>query len=167
MNENRLLFGKCSDSDVIERAKGSHRRWFGMIEATARQYASWGPTPKIGNRRVLGRDTLWHRHLGEGTAIFALGFRATESQWYLKQALRFLDKIASLTDWGGDLEQGHLLTGLALFTDWLWDDIDEPAQARACELLGLLAEGVMHQHKTGEGVGWWHRLYTQNHLWVN
>jgi hypothetical protein len=81
--------------------------------------------------------------------------------------MRFVGFACALPDWAGDLEQAHLLAGLGLTLDWLWEELDTEARTHLAERLARQAESLMQEYLHGEGRCWWRRLYTQNHLWVN
>jgi len=165
--DTRLLFGPVTDDELRRRTTTTHRKWWTMLRAAADHFADTPPGPALGSSRSLGRDTLWYRQLGEGVGNLAMAWRCSREERYRDAAARNIRFALRLKDWAGDLEQGHLLTGLGLGLDWLWEDLPAGLRKRLVTRLEKQGGAMVAQMRTGEGTGWWHRLYTQNHLWVN
>lgn len=108
------------------------------------------------------------RPIGDNIALFAAAYRFTQNPLYLQKAEEWCLNACGLDVWGiadDDLAAGHILFGMALCYDWLYDDLSDTTLEKI--RTALLKHGTaMHSSFINNGRGWT-KKYIQNHGWIN
>ncbi len=87
---------------------------------------------------------------GNRLAMLAILYRATGDQRYVDTAQQYINRIIDYRIWDGDrlywtnndLVTGHLLLGLALAYDWMYDALPVELKERMCEVVRFRAGGL-------------------------
>lgn len=88
---------------------------------------------------------------GNRLAMLAMLYRATGDQRYVETASQYINQIVDYRIWDGDrpywtnndLVTGHLLLGLALAYDWMYDALPVELKQRMCEVVRFRAGGLV------------------------
>ena len=103
------------------------------------------------------------RIYGETIPYFAVGYLMTGEKNYLDAARKWLLLAAEFPEWGDeqDLGAAHVIYGMALCYDWLYNDLSlkerEIIRKRLVKQVNILADSKV----------WWKFKALQNHLWIN
>ncbi len=108
------------------------------------------------------------RYIGDNLAAFSFMYKVTGEIKYLNAATQWAQVALDLSKFGAannDLAAGHILFGMGLMYDWLYDDLD-PALKQALydkmyEKAAYLNSVYVNSQKT------WTWEYLQNHGWIN
>jgi len=84
---------------------------------------------------------------GNRLAMLSMLYRATGDKRYVQTASEYIDRIVDYRIWDGDrpywtnndLVTGHLLLGLALAYDWMYDELAPELKQRMCEVVRFRA----------------------------
>ena len=102
-----------------------------------------------------------HRGIGSSLPCIALAWKITGEQRYRDATLAQMDVLAKWTNWGTDLEFGHITHGFAVALDWCWHDLEETTRATYIDTLyrnALLLFEKWRSYRSGIAFG-----YTCNH----
>jgi len=107
------------------------------------------------------------REYGERLPYLALAYLLTDKPFYLAEAKRTMDRLVSYTSWASDQDLGaaHLLFGMSVAYDWLYDQLTESEMLRYRARMVRQA-GILHELLAEKGI-WWASSYLQNHNYTN
>ena len=149
----------------------THASIWSEVRALADEAVLEGPPAYVATDPYRDDEQLWQRRVGNALPYLALAYRLTGQKQYLEAVREWADACCGYPTWGTgsldgmDLAAGHQLFGLALAYDWCHYDLDKATLGRIRET--MLRRGDAMFQAAASGQAWWHRLYLQNHLWVN
>jgi len=113
---------------------------------------------------VTGRLSRGH---GNRMAALAVVSVLSEDEGLKQTAIRYLVGLCRRSEWdpNRDLLHGHILWGVAIGYDWLWQDLT--AEQRQLVRNCLAREAQRQFLASTEQRGWWRNQYLQNHGHVN
>lgn len=112
-------------------------------------------------------EQLWQREVGNAIPELAMAYTITGIKKYFDTAKDYMLAAASYPTWGigdidnTDLATGHLLFGMSIGYDWLYNDLDVNSRdsIRNC----LIRRGGRLYDILSTGKVWWHKSYLHNH----
>ena len=109
------------------------------------------------------------RPIGDGLARLAFAYLVTQKPQYLEGARKWIHAIVNYPEWTTDTDLGasHVLFGMALAYDWLYNDLS-PEERHQMET-AMLKHGriLLGRSVAWGGNAWWGAAYFQNHCWIN
>jgi hypothetical protein len=107
------------------------------------------------------------RQYGNKMPYIALAYLLTEDKKYLDGATMWMDALSNYPDWGSntDLAASHILLGMSITYDWLYDEFTEEERVRYRNKM-IYHTDILYDNLVRDTV-WWARNYQQNHNHVN
>ncbi|GBF77309.1 hypothetical protein PA598K_05852 [Paenibacillus sp. 598K] len=108
------------------------------------------------------------RHIGDNLAAFSFMYKVTGDTDYLDAAVEWAELALSLSKFGAannDLAAGHILFGMGVMYDWLYDDLDGALKAAMYDKLFERAAYLNYVYENNQKTWTWE--YLQNHGWIN
>lgn len=107
------------------------------------------------------------RDLGNKVPYLAMAYILSDDAAYLNGAIDWMDAFLTYPNWGTntDLGASHILLGMALAYDWLFDDFSSEQKATYRAKMILQAD-ILYGLSIG-GTHWWSIATLQNHNYVN
>jgi len=161
----RLFLNRARIAELRAAIRTTHAGVWKSIEQEAAHFAAQRPTPY----RDTEEDQLWQREVGNRLPFLAIAFLMTSDPFYLKAAREWSLAACGYPHWGlrrfedSNLAAGHLLFGLALVYDWLYEDLGADARRTIGAALASHGEAV-HTACTTQ---YWRIYYLTNHLWID
>jgi tetratricopeptide (TPR) repeat protein len=108
------------------------------------------------------------RHIGDNITAFSFMYKVTGNTDYLDAAVEWTQLALNLSKFGAannDLASGHILFGMGLMYDWLYDDLDATLKAAIYDKLFERASYMNYIYTHNQKTWTWE--YLQNHGWIN
>src|SRR6266550_903698 len=150
-------------AELRQRARNSHRELWQRVISHVRALAADPPPPPAEQRRQ-------QNDVGIAIAEAAFVYKIEGDRKYLDAARKYMDAAVSYDNWGYasnkpnvDLDEGHLLYGLAWGYDLLYHDLTEKERTRYREKLIKQARLMADYFKPKPGRTF---AYSQNHTFI-
>lgn len=121
-------------------------------------------------------EDLWMRSIGDNIAKLAFGYKLSGKAEYKNALYSIVQKVNGYPSWGrgdfedNDLAAAHLLRGISLYYDWLYNDLTDDEKSYVLNVLKVrgknMAERTSWIGSVVESSGWWKKAYLQNHNWI-
>ncbi len=105
--------------------------------------------------------------LGDKLPYIAFAYLLTGDNNYLQSAIKWMDRICTYENWSDnkDIGAAHILQGLAISYDWLYDNL--PTKTREICLQKIILQADILYMSLVKHEKWWATDYLQNHNYVN
>lgn len=108
------------------------------------------------------------RMIGDHMMRVVFAYKLTGDQRYFDDTLKWAKMACELPSWGpsnSDLAAGHILTGMAYFYDWCYDEISDADKKLMRDTMisrgnDMYEAAAIHKRS-------WADAYKQNHNWIN
>lgn len=193
LNERpRLYLTKDKISDLGSKLKREpYRRFWGYTKCLADKFVNELPPCPLGTKPGDGLYSSCHgsienfrsstfRQLGDKIPFLSMAYLLTGDEAYLNAVKTWLDAFVQYDVWGvpnksienklgydigSDLDAAHILFGISIAYDWLYDVFSEEELERYRQTITKHARFLYILHK--DDLVWWADSYLQNHNYIN
>ena len=168
----RLLASGAEIAAISGKAGTTHKPYSDRLKDSADYIATRTP-PDYGVQYANNPDDLlWQREVGDHIITLAVAYKFFGTPSYLAGAIKFINAGCDYPTWGTvrhdcvDLEGGHMLFGMAVAYDWLYDDLSPQLKEKIKNTL-LVRGQKMYEGSLIGGRSFWQQEYLQNHMWIS
>lgn len=139
-----------------------YNNYWKFVEQKAIQYSKETPPNSI-----EGYTDPQCMILGDKLPYIAFAYLLTGDDSYLQGVIKWMDKICSYKNWSSnnDIGAAHILQGLAISYDWIYDKLPTKTRETCLQKIGLQAD-ILYLCLVNQEQ-WWATDYLQNHNYVN
>jgi Domain of unknown function (DUF4962)/Concanavalin A-like lectin/glucanases superfamily len=164
-----LISNKQLEELKILIEKEPYRRFWKTVQQRAEAYSIMTPPcpakAKVceNNKRITEYGEGPIRSLGDKLPYMAMVWLLTGEEKYLDGIRSWMNALASYENWATnkDIGSGHVLLGMSLTYDWLYDQLTEKERQLYRDKMRLQAN-ILYQLFDHKSI-WWTQEYLQNH----
>ncbi len=164
-----LTFNKQLEELKILIEKEPYRSFWRTVRQRAEENSRMTPPCKANksicenNKRITEYGEGPIRSLGDKLPYMAMAWLLTGEENYLDGIRSWMNALASYENWATnkDIGSGHVLLGMSLTYDWLYDQLTEDERQRYRDKMRLQAN-ILYQLFVDRSI-WWTQDYLQNH----
>ena len=159
----RLIFGNSFEK-MKELSKGALKPEWESLKKYLEEVIADG-APEYEDKLDGSNEDLWMRDVAEDLKRLCTAYKISGNEKYKKAANEFALKLCSYPSWGrsdiyenSDLAASHAGVSLAIYYDWLFDEISSADKT-------TIRNTLLDRFPAIYNGGWQQYTFMQNHLW--